>query len=541
MGWNPAAPGVATPDPPGAAMSPSDADVRTDLEDRLQFERLLVQLASGFVGLPADRVDDAIETAQRRIGETLGLDRSSLFQLSPDGEMILTHSWVAPGFEPYPSRINAREHFPWVLQKVLRGEVIRYSSHTELPPEAARDLETFRQHGPKSTVVFPLAAGGVAFGGLAFGMLREERRWTEDLVARLRLVASLFESTLARKRSEERLHHALAEVRRLQEQLQQEKVYLQQEVKTLHGNGEIIGTSRALREVLVQVDRVAPTEATVLLLGETGTGKELLAEAIHARSPRHDRVLIKVNCAALSPTLIEAELFGREKGAYTGALSRQAGRFELADGSTLFLDEVAELPPDLQAKLLRVVQDGQFERLGGTKTLRVNVRIIAASNRDLATAVAAGSFREDLYYRLNAFPIVVPPLRERPEDIPALAWSFARQVGDSLGKPVERIPHEVMTELQRYAWPGNVRELRNLIERAIILADSSTLRLPPGPATERQGAWATLEGVERSHILKVLERTGWRIRGAGGAAEILGLKPTTLEARTKKLGIRRPA
>jgi transcriptional regulator with GAF, ATPase, and Fis domain len=540
MGWNPAAPGVATPDPPGAAMSPPDADVRTDLEDRLRFERLLVHLASGFVGLPADRVDAAIETAQRRIGETLELDRSSLFQLSPAGEMILTHSWVAPGFEPYPSRINAREHFPWTLQKVLSGEGIRYSSHAELPPEAARDLEAFRQHGPKSTVVFPLAAGGVVFGGLAFGMLREERRWTEDLVARLRLVASLFESTLARKRSEERLHQALAEVRRLQEQLLQEKVYLQQEVKTLHGNGEIIGTSRALREVLAQVDRVAPTEATVLLLGETGTGKELLAEAIHARSPRHNRVLIKVNCAALPPTLIEAELFGREKGAYTGALSRQAGRFELADGSTLFLDEVAELPPDLQAKLLRVLQDGQFERLGGTKTLRVNVRIIAASNRDLATAVTAGSFRGDLYYRLNAFPIVVPPLRERPEDVPALAWSFARQVGHSLGKPVERIPHEVMTELQRYAWPGNVRELRNLIERAIILADSSTLRLPSGPVTERQDASVTLEGVERSHILKMLERTGWRIRGRGGAAEILGLKPTTLEARAKKLGIRRP-
>ncbi len=219
-------------------------------------------------------------------------------------------------------------------------------------------------------------------------------------------------------------------------------------------------------------------------VGETGTGKELLAETIHARSRRKTRVMIKVNCAALAPTLIEAELFGREKGAYTGAVTRQAGRFELADGSTLFLDEVAEIPLDLQAKLLRVLEAGEFERLGSTKTLRVNVRLIAASNRDLTKAVAAGAFRADLYYRLNAFPLAVPPLRERPEDIPLLAWTFAKRFGVLLGKPVERIPREVMEALQRYPWPGNVRELRNTIERAIILADSSTLRLPAGPITD---------------------------------------------------------
>jgi transcriptional regulator with GAF, ATPase, and Fis domain len=287
-------------------------------------------------------------------------------------------------------------------------------------------------------------------------------------------------------------------------------------------------------------------QTTVLLLGETGTGKELLAETIHARSRRKERVMLKVNCAALSPTLIEAELFGREKGAYTGAVSRQAGRFELADGSTLFLDEVAEIPLDLQAKLLRVLQDGQLERVGGTKTLQVDVRVIAASNRDLTKAVADGRFREDLYYRLSGFPILVPPLRERTGDIPLLAWTFARRFGHSLSKPVERIPHEAMEALQRYPWPGNVRELRNVIERAIILGDSSSLRLPPGPVTnDHREASLTLEEAERSHakahILKVLERTGWRIRGAGGAAEHLGLKPTTLEARMKKLGIERPA
>ncbi len=527
-------------------MTQSEAELREEIEDRLRFEKLLADLSARFVGLPTDQVDMAIEEAQGRIGEALGVDRSSLFQFSAEGEMVLTHSWVRPGFQPYPPRISARERFPWALEMALKGEVIRFSSVNELPPEAARDMETFREHGPKSTVVFPLTAGGRVFGGLAFGTLGEERRWTDKVVTRLQLVAGIFANTLAHKRSDESLRQALDEVQRLKDQLQREVVYLQQEVEELHGHGAINGNSPALQQVLAQVDRVAPTDATVLLFGETGTGKELLAETIHARSRRKARVMIKVNCAALSPTLIEAELFGREKGAYTGALSRQAGRFELADGSTLFLDEVAELSLDLQTKLLRVLQNGQFERVGGTKTLQVNVRIIAASNRDLTRAVADGKFREDLYYRLNAFPLVMPPLRERPGDIPLLTWTFAKQFSAELGKPVERIPREVMEALQRYPWPGNVRELRNMIERAIILGDSSTLRLPPGPVADHRqpDALLTLEDAGRSslraYILNVLERSGWRIRGPEGAAERLGLKPTTLEARMKKLGIRRP-
>ena len=523
----------------------SEGDLRKELEERLQFERLLADLAVSFVGLPAAQVDGAIERAQGRVAETLGLDRSSLFQFSPQGEMVLSHSWVAPGFEPYPSRMPTAKYFPWFSRKVMGGDTVRMSTVEELPPEASRDVETFRKHGPKSTVIFPLAAEGQVFGALAFGTLREERRWSDEVVDRLRLVASLFENTLARKRGEESLRQALDEVRRLKDQLQGEKRYLQNEVKALHGQAGIIGNSAALREALAQAVRVAPTDATVLLLGETGTGKELLAETIHANSRRSARVMITVNCAALSPTLIEAELFGREKGAYTGALSRQAGRFELADGSTLFLDEVSEVPLDLQAKLLRILEGGRFERIGGTKTLQVDVRLIAASNHDLAKAVVAGTFRADLYYRLNTFPIVVPPLRERTDDIPALAWDFAKQFGHAFGKPVNRIPQEVMAALQRYPWPGNVRELRNAIERAIILGDSSTLRLPPGPVTEqKQDTLLTLEAAERAsvraHILKALECSGWRIRGAGGAAELLGLKPTTLEARMKKLRVRRP-
>jgi transcriptional regulator with GAF, ATPase, and Fis domain len=523
-----------------------EADQQDAIEARLRFERLLADLATSFVALPTDKVDAAIEEAQRRIGETLALDRSSLFQFSPDGEMILTHSWVAPGFQPFPPRSNAKEHFPWCYTQGMQGKVVRFSSVNELPPEAARDVETFRKHGPRSTVLFPFVAGGQIFGGLSFGALREERRWTDEEVDRLRVVATLVERTLAHQRSDETLSRTLDELQRMKDQLQQEKLYLQAAVTSLNSRAGIMGDSPALRHVLEQAERVAPTEATVLLLGETGTGKGLLAEAIHAHSRRSAKLMISINCAALSPTLIESELFGREKGAYTGALSRQAGRFELADGSTLFLDEVAELPIDLQAKLLRVLQDGQFERVGGTRTLRVNVRVIAASNRDLGQAVAGGQFRADLFYRLSTFPIAIPPLRERQDDIPALAWAFAKEIGHSLGKPVDRIPQEVMTALRRYAWPGNIRELRNVIERAIILGDSSTLRLPVGPInTQPPEPPVSLDAAERAaaqtHIRKALDRTGWRIRGAGGAAELLGLKPTTLEARMKKLGLRRPA
>ena len=529
-------------------MTQSEANLYAVLEERLRFETFLADLSARFVSLPADQVDREIEDAQRRIVDTLALDRSTLFQYSEENkEVILTHFWVRPGLLPHPRGLSAKEHYPWAFEKiVMQREIIRFSSVSDLPPEAARDVETMRTYGQKSNVTFPLIAEGRVLGGLAFGTMREERHWTDDQVARLRLVADIFANTLARKRSEESLRQALDEVQRLKDQLQREVTYLQGEVEALHGHADVTGTSAALREVLTQVDRVAPTDATVLLVGETGTGKELLAETIHARSRRKTRVMVKVNCAALAPTLIEAELFGREKGAYTGAVTRQAGRFELADGSTLFLDEVAEIPLDLQAKLLRVLEAGEFERLGSTKTLRVNVRLIAASNRDLTKAVAAGAFRADLYYRLNAFPLAVPPLRDRPEDIPLLAWTFAKRFGVLLGKPVDRIPREVMEALQRYPWPGNVRELRNTIERAIILADSSTLRLPAGPITmgtrdpsltfeEAQGSHA------RAHIQSVLERAGWRIRGAGGAAERLGLKPTTLEARMKKLGIRRPA
>lgn len=337
------------------------------------------------------------------------------------------------------------------------------------------------------------------------------------------------------------LRNALEKAGRLQAQLRQENLYLQKEVKSSQGHSRIVGQSPAILRVLSQVEQVAPTPSSVLLLGETGTGKELFATAIHDQSPRRNRAMVRVNCAAIPSALIESELFGREKGAYTGALARQIGRFEMADGSTIFLDEISELPPESQAKLLRALQEKEIQRLGSPKSIKVDVRVIAATNRDLARAVAEGRFREDLYYRLNVFPITVPPLRDRREDVPLLALTFVEEFSKAMGKPVEGITKSSLRALQHYQWPGNVRELRNIIERAMILANGPMLGidLPGGAAAPASRGFTTLAEAEREHIQRVLESTGGRIRGAGGAADILGLPPTTLESRMAKLGLRR--
>jgi transcriptional regulator with GAF, ATPase, and Fis domain len=314
------------------------------------------------------------------------------------------------------------------------------------------------------------------------------------------------------------------------------------------GFDDLVGESAVLRDVLFMAEQVASTDATVLLLGETGTGKELIAQAIHAKSHRGGRPLIKVNCAALPPTLIESELFGHEKGAFTGAVARKVGRFELADHGTLFLDEVGELPLSLQPKLLRVLQEGEFERVGSTVPRKVDVRVIAASNRDLAAAAWDGSFRSDLYYRLAVFPVRMPPLRTRRDDIPLLVWHFLSQLGTSLCRKIEHVPPATMERLVTYEWPGNIRELRNVLERAIILSPGTMLilddladeRRPLMAAPVGTGRVATLVEVERNHILRVLELCEWRIRGPRNAADQLGLRASTLYSRMKKLGIRRP-
>lgn len=354
-------------------------------------------------------------------------------------------------------------------------------------------------------------------------------------------VSVFSEDITERKLMETQLQERMEEIERLRERLEKENVYLREETKLLFGQNEIVGDSRAINEVLARAGQVALTGSTVLILGETGTGKELIARAIHGMSKRKDRTLVTVNCASLPPNLIESELFGREKGAYTGALTRMVGRFETADGSTLFLDEIGELPFEVQSKLLRVLEEGVFERLGSTKTIRVDVRIIAATNRDLSHDVAEGRFRKDLFYRLNVFPITVPPLRERTEDIPALVWTFVKQFEKTMGKRIESIPKARMDALIRHGWPGNIRELRNVIEHAMILSPGKTLDISlPETSAQAQSGAASLKDMERRHILETLERTNWRISGRNGASELLGMKRTTLQSRIKVLGITRP-
>jgi transcriptional regulator with GAF, ATPase, and Fis domain len=356
----------------------------------------------------------------------------------------------------------------------------------------------------------------------------------------LQLLGEIFVNALERKQIRLELEKRLREIEELKQRLERENIFLQEEVRLLVEHTDIVGQSVAMKKVLTQAEQVAQTDSTVLLLGETGTGKELLARAIHRMSLRKDRPLVTVNCASLPPTLIESELFGREKGAYTGALTKMIGRFEIADGSTLFLDEIGEVPLDLQSKLLRVLEEGTFERLGSTKPLHVNVRIIAATNRDIGQEVKDGEFRRDLFYRLNVFPIVIPPLRERPEDIPLLVRAMVKEFQKRMGKEIESIPRKTMQALQSYSWPGNVRELRNLIEHAMILSKGKTLEIDvPNRASSEKDATGKLEDMERKHIVAVLEKTGWRIGGQGGAAEVLGLVRTTLHAKMKKLGIKR--
>jgi PAS domain S-box-containing protein len=347
----------------------------------------------------------------------------------------------------------------------------------------------------------------------------------------------------SRKLAEVDLRRAYTEIEQLKDQLEAETAYLQQEIKLEHNFENIVGNSAALKYVLYKVEQVAAADTTVLVLGETGTGKELVARAIHSNSPRKARPLVKVNCTTLPSHLIESELFGHERGAFTGAQTLQMGRFEVADGTSIFLDEIGELPPELQIKLLRVLEHGEFERLGSPRTIKVDVRVIAATNRDLEEEVRKGRFREDLFYRLNVFPITVPPLRQRAEDIALLTRFFVEKASKRLGKSIEQIPESVVHKLRDYSWPGNVRELENVIERAVINSSGPKLRLADdlaGPApNQKSNLLKSLQETEKDHILQVLEQTSWRIDGAKGAALILDLNPSTLRSRIRKLGIQK--
>ena len=347
-----------------------------------------------------------------------------------------------------------------------------------------------------------------------------------------------------RKKMEIEIREHLNEIEQLKLQLEQENVYLREEIRTGQGLSKIVGDSEALQYVLFRVQQVAPTDATVLVLGETGTGKGMVAHAIYEMSARKDRPMITVNCAALPANLIESELFGREKGAFTGAHAKQIGRFEIANGGTIFLDEIGEMPLELQAKLLRVLQEGEFERLGSPRTINVDVRVIASTSRDLKAEIRNNRFREDLFYRLNVFPVSIPPLRMRSGDIPQLVNHFVDKYARKIGRKIKTVPKSTMKALQGYSWPGNVRELEHVIERAVITSAGTTLRLADRledkTAQAREEPLKELVAIEREHILKVLEKTRWKIEGEGEAACLLGLHPSTLRSRIKKLGIKRP-
>ena len=436
-------------------------------------------------------------------------------------------------------------------EKVLHGEVCHYRE--DVPRLFPLDTG-LAEWGVESYLGVPmLDRNSRVIGHIAIlddkPMDRDAR--AIDLV---KIFAARAAAELKRQRAENDLQAALEQVRALQKKLEAENVYLQEEISREHNFEEIVGNSKPLVEVLHRVETVAPTDSTVLIMGETGCGKELIARAIHSRSKRSHRPLVKLNCGAIPTGLVESELFGHMKGAFTGALERRTGRFELADGGTLFLDEVSELPLETQVKLLRVLQEHEFEPLGSSRTLKVNVRIIAASNRDLDKAVQEGRFRADLYYRLNVLPIVLPPLRQRRSDIPLLTAFFVERFARQFGKQITGIAQDTMDVLSRYEWPGNIRELQNVIERAVVLAQGQVLKLgadmlPVGSTGEErladlsntglEGPRSTLEEVEKRHIVSVLETTSWVIEGERGAAKILDLHPNTLRSRMKKLGIDR--
>ena len=445
-----------------------------------------------------------------------------------------TQSPTKPTVLPAPGTVC-----DWVLQ---HQQWLVAGSRDELRERFPVTFDVMQAESMESLCALPLVTGPSCRGVLFFmaadrdAYRRLHRPFLEQIAS---IVAVAVDDCLVHE-----------EVRRLRDRLAAENVYLQEEIREGHNVGRIIGESGGLRAMTSLIAQVAPTGATVLVLGETGTGKELVARAIHERSPRRDRALVKVNCAAISAGLVESELFGHVRGAFTGALSNREGRFALADGGTIFLDEIGELPPETQARLLRVLQEREFEPVGSSRSRSVDVRVIAATNRDLERAVAAGQFRSDLFYRLNVVPIRVPPLRERREDVPALAYYFVEHAARAMGKAVRGISPSAMARLMAYEWPGNVRELQNVLERATVLATGPVLdaeiELAKAPGEQSSAGRSAsrptaLAHVQKQYVQDVLDRCGWRVDGPDGAAHVLGLKPSTLRSRMKKLGIRRPA
>jgi len=515
------------------------ATLQAALDERLEFERLIGELGAEFGSLRPAEVDSCIEDALGRLTRVLGLDRCALFQAEREtGDFVHTHQWTRPGCAPPPPRVRARERFPWLLTRIRDGELVMFSTLDEVPDETDRD--SFRQLSTKSNVTAPLMIGGEVWGALTFATVRDTRVWSAADVTRFRVVALMFANALARKASDERLHATLMEMGDLRDRLRHENSYLRHEVNALLGTSSVVGNSPAFRRVLDQIRQVAATESTVLLVGETGTGKTMLAGQIHELSARREPALIRVNCAHLSAAWWSHGPAASEPGLHVNGGAWHDDRLPLADGSTVFLDEIADLPLEAQANLSRAVQHGPMRRPGKGATARVPVRIIAATRKDLKRCIAEGSFRDDLYYRLNVFPIHVPPLRERREDIPLLVWRFVDEFSAEYGKPIDAIDQESMDALQDYAWPGNARELRNVVDRAMIAGTGRRLRIPP-PAHDaypsRPRGPRTLAAVEKAHIIHVVAACGGWPRARNRAAARLGLAPAALNAKVAELGL----
>ncbi len=511
---------------------------------RLQFEQMLSEVSSVFANLPAEEVDEHIEYGLERIGKFLAVDRSNYvhgFQANKISGTI--YSWANEGIVPLPALKNIDQEWPWVQSLLIKGKHYQFTHVENLPPEAAIDKKNFLRVGAKSQIQVPIAIGGPVIGSIALTSIKKHCIWPKEIIPRLRLVGEVFANALVRKKKEIDVATAFNEIQVLKNQIEADCSYLKEEIELKYNHYNMIGKSQSFKSMIYKINQIAHMNTTVLIYGETGTGKEMVARAIHANSKRKNRPMVKVNCASLSPTLIESELFGHEKGAFTGSQGRRIGRFELANGNTLFLDEIGELPFESQSKLLRVLQEGEFERLGSSRTLKVDVRVIAATNRNLEEEVKKGRFRMDLFYRLNIFPINIPPLRNRKSDIPLLTEWFTRKFSEKTGKPIKKIPLNVIKALQHFQWPGNVRELENVIERAVINTQGTSLQLTGQLSNASEiDAQAekkyTLEEVEKNYIVQILEETHWRVEGPNGAALVLGLHPSTLRGRMRKLGIR---
>ena len=531
-------------------------------EEHLTFEQFLSEISAAYINLPVNEIEKRIRKDLGRLAMLLSGDRCVLYFPNEDKTSF---SYKAP-FVWWPeeendlfngdakylalldSRIKSNIDFfgrlNYIFEKWCMGECVQWTNIDELPEEAWEVKDFYHRCGVKSYFSIPITVAGSTVCALVLVTTHNFRVWPQNLIPRLRLFGEVFQNAIIRKQAEESLNNALSEIKELKEQAESDYFYLNEEINYEQNLDNMIGQSHALSKIFIKAQKVAPTNATVLILGETGTGKGVMARAIHNASLCKDRPLVQVNCAALASTLIESELFGYEKGAFTGANTRRIGRFEVANGTSLFLDEIGDLPIDLQVKLLRVLQDGEFERVGGSTTIKTNVRIIAATNKDLEKEIKAGRFRSDLWYRLNLFPLYIPPLRERVDDIPLLVNYFVNKYSKLLGREFQSITQKTIRALQDYRWPGNIRELENIIERAIITSPEGRFIVEiPGRSADEQifsDLDDTLDEIDRKYITKMLEKSDWTVEGSSGAAKRLGLAPSTLRYQLKRLGIKRP-